>query len=157
MRMWPRPPMIPSSSNSPISAISQDQCNHRAQQIELKWLSVSYKECYISKKLLLSHWALLDFFSQLTVTEADFSRKSHMFKMHYAFCFKDTLFFLLGILVVCSCPLTLKFPNQCSQARHGSRYNGGWVDRLLSHHYQLVSQTLLYINTYVRIRNWIQW
>lgn len=31
--------LFPTSSwNSPISAISQDQCNHCAQQIELKWL-----------------------------------------------------------------------------------------------------------------------
>lgn len=110
-------PIFPSSSNSPISAISQDQCNHRAQQIELKWLvrlSASYRDAVSPKKEQPSRWAVLDF---CPTDDGKFLKESNdMSKTHTALWFRVTPFwFFRGFTLYL---LTLKLPTQCNQARH---------------------------------------
>ncbi len=60
--------LIPSSSNFAISAISQDHCNHCAQQIELKWVVCQwfFKKKRRNPQQLSQEW--LDFMP-LTVSQ----------------------------------------------------------------------------------------
>lgn len=94
----------PSSSNSPISAISQDQCNHHAQQIVLKWLrgASSYRDCFSKKKKkkrnsrateiqqygFLFHW-----------------QKFCLVPLGYSTLFENRLHVCWVLLVLVACPL----------------------------------------------------